>query len=294
MGKVTMAGLIRKAINTNDNTAEAKTTKELYQKPVKDQKKDTPSIQRSGGKAGYIYEADTLYMPNDHGYKYILVVVDAVSGKIDAEKMKDRDADAIVKAFHKIFSRGKLPTPKYEIHMDQGKEFKNHKVEQYFKDIFVSIKWGKVDRSRHQAIVESRNKSIATALFEKQTREELKTKKLNKKWIDDMPKVIDAINEHQAKQYEKRKAKPMATDPNLGKMTIILPIGTRCRIRLDKPKGVLGEKLQRGFRATDVRWSTTVHTVSNIIINVGQPILYQVDNDRSTAYTFNQLLVSRA
>ena len=45
------------------------------------------------------------------------------------------------------------------------------------------------------------------------------------------------------------------------------------------------------FRATDIRWSPTLSKITNVIMNSGQPILYQVDDKPSPAYTYNQLQV---
>ncbi len=54
-------------------------------------------------------------------------------------------------------------------------------------------------------MVESRNKSIAIALFQKQNIQELKTKKTNTKWVDDVEKVLEAINKHETEIYKKNK-----------------------------------------------------------------------------------------
>lgn len=274
---------------------EGDTVRELYEIPKKDKGEEIPSTKRSGADPGLIYQADTLYMPADKGFKYLLVVVDAINGITDAEPMKERDGSTVEKAFKKIFSRNRLKMPRYEIQMDQGAEFKNKRIEKYFEDNNVGIKWGKVDRSRQQALVESRNKTIATSLFQKQTEQEVKTLKKNTKWVADLDKVLDGINEYQEIKFKNDQKETLRKDPYLPKGTIVLPVGTKVRTILDKPRGVLGEKLKGyHFRSTDIRWDPKVKTITNIILNPAQPVLYQVDDDNSVAYTFNQLQVVKS
>ena len=45
------------------------------------------------------------------------------------------------------------------------------------------------------------------------------------------------------------------------------------------------------FRATDIRYDPQIRTISKIILQPGQPILYNVDSKNYPAYTFNQLQV---
>ena len=71
----------------------------------------------------------------------------------------------------------------------------------------------------------------------------------------------------------------------------MLPVGTKVRIKLDKPVDTFGKRLEGNhFRATDLRWSVKIYTITNVLLTPNQPILYQVDNEK-TAYTYNQLQV---
>ncbi len=53
-------------------------------------------------------QADTLYLLNDNGYKYALVVVDVGTRMIDAEPLKNCDSLAAAEALDKIYNR-KIP-----------------------------------------------------------------------------------------------------------------------------------------------------------------------------------------
>ena len=58
------------------------------------------------------HQADLLTMPNDQGYKYILVVVDIATNKTDAEPLKDKNANNVLNGIKKIYQRGILKKPK--------------------------------------------------------------------------------------------------------------------------------------------------------------------------------------
>ena len=280
-----MLKAIQRKIGLHEEKKENKDTLALYEQPKKDKGKAIPSYKRGGGEPSYVYQADTLYMPMDKGYKYLLVVVDVVDGKTDAEPMKDRNAQSALKAFKKIFSRGILAMPQYQLQADVGTEFKNATIQGYFAENNVTIKWGKVDRSsrsRNQARVESRNRIISQALFQKQTTKELVSGKENRKWVDDVRKVIDAINEHETEHWNKTKKKreKLPDQTHIPKNTTVIEVGTKVRTKLDKPKSATGAKLGGyAFRATDIKWDPKIKTVTNIMFPPNQPILYQVDNE---------------
>ena len=255
---------------------------QLYKIPKKDKGLEIPSYTRGGAEPNEVYSSDVLYMPSDKGYKYLLVLVDVITGITQAEPMKTHSSVSVLKGFKEIFKKMKLPSI---IQVDAGTEFKGV-VEKYFKENNVLIRVGDVGRSRQQAMVESRNKTIAIALFQKQNIKELQLKKTNTKWVDDIEKVIEAINEHETEVYKKNKI--TGTLPYIPLDAIIFEVGTKVRVQLSKPEGILGNKLKGRFRATDIRWSHNISTISNVIITPNQPIMYQVDG-LTTGYTFNQL-----
>jgi len=269
----------------------------LYEQPRKDKYKAIPSYKRGGAEPGQTYSADLLEMPEDKGFKYLLVVVDTITGLTDAAPLKTKDSENVLKGFKDIFTKGTpLSLPKWSIQVDPGSEFKSV-VKKYFDDNGILVRVGKVDRSRHQAMAENRNKIIAKALFQKQVGQEILTNKVSVEWVDDIQTVIDAINDYEREKYKTEKKKEIAREkkngiplPYLQKGIAILEVGTKVRIKLDKPKGVLGEKLHGTFRATDIKWEPTIRTITNIILTPNQPVMYQVDK-ATTGYTRNQLQI---
>ena len=77
--------------------------KALYEVPKKDKRLNMPHFQQI--EAGITQQADLLYLPNDDGYKYALVVIDNGSRNVDAEPLKNRDAKSILAAFKSIYKR---------------------------------------------------------------------------------------------------------------------------------------------------------------------------------------------
>ena len=257
---------------------------QLLKKPKKDTGKEIPHMQNIEPMA--VCQCDLLYLPDDKGFKFALVMVDVGSGLTDAEPLKERDAESVLTAYKKITARNPLKNaPKYMLQCDSGVEFKGV-FSTYVKSKGVTIRVGEVGRSRQQAIAESRNKTIAEALFHRQVSQELLTEQPSKEWVNHLKTVIKVINKF---QNEKDKTKNKKTHkPYIPKKTELLAIGDSVRIQLEEPLDTAGRKLHGGFRATDIRWSRKISKVSNIIIDDGEPILYQVD-DKPTSYTYNQL-----
>ena len=281
-----------KKIQLKLNTAKPNETnviEALYKNPIKDKGRAIPKYKSGGAMPNEVYSADLLVLPNDRGYCYLLVVVDTITGITEATPLKNKDAESVLQGFKTIFAKGVLPIPKWSIQLDSGSEFKSV-VKQYFDEKGVLIKVGKVDRSRHQAMSENRNKILAKALFQKQVGNEILTGKTNTDWVDDVQTVLDAINDHEREQYQIKKTRLEKREklgkniPYIPKNTVILEVGTKVRVILDKPKGVLGEKLHgNAFRATDIKWNPQISKITNIILTPNQPVMYQVDN-LTTAY----------
>ena len=258
---------------------------QLLKKPKNDKGKEVPHMENIEPMA--VCQCDLLYLPDDKGFKFALVMVDVGSGLTDAEPLKERDADSVLKAYKKITAREPLKdAPKFILQCDSGVEFKAG-FATYVKSKGVTIRVGEVGRSRQQAIAESRNKTIAEALFHRQVSQELLTELPSTEWVSHLKTVIKVINKF---QNEKDKTKNKKThEPYIPKKTILLAIGDSVRIQLEEPLDTAGRKLHGGFRATDIRYSRAIYKISNIIIDDDQPVMYQLEGGSQTSYTYNQL-----
>src|SRR3990167_1357398 len=127
--------------------------------PKKDTKDNMPRIRV--GKANAIHQADILYLPNDGGYKYLLVVVDTATRKLDAEPLLSHSSSAVLKAILKIYERGTLKLPVI-LQTDDGNEFKGSFYK--LKKKGVDIRHGRPNRHRQIAMAEGMNYLISKGL----------------------------------------------------------------------------------------------------------------------------------
>ena len=159
----------------------------LYKQPKKEQAKEIP--RNLNITANSIYQADVLYLPEDPDthQKYLLVVVDSASGMTDAFPMKQVTQKSVTDGFKKILDGKYLKIPKY-MSLDGGSEFQGDTLK-YLNSKNINVKVGVAGRSRQQSYAESRNKSIAKALFMRQSAQELLTDETDTHWVADLPLV---------------------------------------------------------------------------------------------------------
>ena len=267
--------------NVNDNDI----IDNLMKKPHRDNKTNTPSTNVPT--ANYINQADLLYLPNDDGFKYALVVVDLATSTIDSEPLKNRLATTTRDALIKIYKRGILKQPKV-LEVDNGSEFKSEFALYFNKHL--TIRYKVPHRHRQQSTVETYNGILGKLIFRRQLAQEINNKETSREWVDDLPLFVKAIN-HQFIHS------PHVIDGDIpprcdGSSCDLLLIGTPVRIQLDMPKDVIDGKLLHGtFRKTDIRWEKTVKHITNFYLDPGQVPMYCVDNNINVAYTKNQLQV---
>lgn len=261
----------------------------LYQVPKKDSSGEMAHVVR-GTVPNFAHMADLLFLPNDHGYKYALVVVDTNTRKVDAEPLKTKSSKNVLKAFQKIYKRGILKTPE-RILTDPGSEFKGD-VKKYFENEGVVMRYGDVNRHRQQTLAERANRTIGTAIMRRQTAQELLTKEPSLQWIQDLPEIIKTMNSRKIK-VKKYPDYPTSKGD-------ILPIGTKVRLALDTPVSVSsGKREHGGFRAGDIKFDPTIREIKHIEISPGQPIMYLLNGNSGlwgvhpTQYTRNQLQLVR-
>jgi Chromo (CHRromatin Organisation MOdifier) domain len=266
----------------------------LYQKPKKETKVESPHYNFAYSK-NYNHQADLLFLPEDKGYKYALVITDIATKLSDAEPLKDKTSLGIKKAMEKIYSRGILKVPD-SITMDPGKEFKGDLIP-YMKKNKIVYKYGKPGRHRQLSVVERTNQYLAKGLLLRMTAQELLTGEPSREWVDDLPNFITYINKKRSDEPPELPKKP--TPVCSGDDCKLLDIGTKVRTQLDNPIDVATDKRVHGrFRVTDIRWDPVIRIIKNILLLPSQPPLYQLDDknkdnqiDTLAAYTKKQLQV---
>lgn len=240
----------------------------LYKKPKKDVGPNAPKFQPV--QKGYVHQADLLFMPMDRGFRYILVVVDIGSRKTDAEPIKNKRNETVLKAFKKIYARKVLSLPK-KLEIDDGSEFKGT-VSRYFKDNNVNIRVAKPGRHRQQAIVERKNQTIGKALHTAMSGQQLLTGKISRRWTHILPELIKAIN-----NIPRKKQKYIDKPTCEGDSCVLLDIGTKVRVLLDNPIETTGQKLAGRRRSSDIYWDPQIREIVNVVLQPNQPAMYQLN-----------------
>lgn len=261
--------------------------------------------------ANVVHQADLLFLPNDDGHRYLLVVTDVATRLTDAVPLKEKTQDATIKGFKKIYSRsGKKRILESPIAMqtDAGKEFVGDTTRAYFKTNGIALRVGKPGRSRQQAMVEAHNGQITKLITLRQNEEEIITGEPSREWIADIPLILTLLNEDLGRAPISQG--DIGDEPVCGKSEAwkkkgkgskraevmptcdLLPEGTKVRAALDKPESLAdGKKLIGKFRVGDARWEKQVRTVVQQVLKPGNPPLYLVSGRKNVGYTRAQLQV---
>lgn len=196
---------------------------------------------------GVYQQSDLLYLPENYGFKYLLIVVDAHSKICDVEPLKTRYAIAVVKVFKKIYGRDILMKPKV-MTTDDGSEFRSS-CNQYFKDEHMHHIQAPTGRHRMVGLVERKNQIIGSILHQIMAQEELETGETSKIWVKILRQLIDEIKKHLPKPLLKEKNEdPIITKDNKK----ILSVGKEVKTELDVPEDVAtGKRLHGRFRNSE-------------------------------------------
>ena len=257
---------------------------QLYKKPVPETGQYMPKSQVFH--KNIYYQADVLYMPDDKGYKFILVCVDMYDSTVDAEQMKEVNSVEVLQAFKKIFARKILKFPVF-ITFDRGAEFTKPDIVNYFKDNKTNVKYALTGRSRMLATVERANQKIGTILFKRMTSQELTTGEPSKEWVDDLKPLIEVLNEHKKNPLKKEIDPLPIVDVYSGKL---FKIGQKVRLLLDKPINATNNaRLYGKFRSGDIRFTPKIYKITEVLLKPGFPPGYLTDADDNVYRTKNQL-----
>lgn len=258
----------------------------LYKVPLKDKKESMP--HQTNDVENAVQQMDLLYLPDDNGRKYAVVIVDLATKKTDAAPLEGKKPKDVLEGIEDIYNRGILKMPKI-IEIDSGSEFMGA-VKKYFEKHDVIVRVKKVARHRSQASVEYRNQVIGKAIHMSQTGQELLNKETNRKWVKLLPSIINQLNKHYSHKVEKIEGEPII--PSGKKASEIIPEGTKVRVILERPEDVAtGKRLQGEFRKSDIRWVREPTKIKQILFQPNQPIMYLVEGQPHTAYTKNQLQI---
>jgi hypothetical protein len=157
------------------NEKENSLVKNLTKQPLKEPRNVMPHTTAPIQNA--IQQADLLFLPNDDGFRYLLVVVDIATRRTDAEPLKTKESKEVKLALQKIYKRKVLKKP-LRLEVDSGKEFKGEFEKYYEKllDIVTKI----VGRHRQQSVVEAKNYQIGKILNTRMLVEEINNNEVSR------------------------------------------------------------------------------------------------------------------
>lgn len=264
----------------------------LFKKPPREKPEQMAHFNQTYS-ANVDHQADLLFLPNDGGYKYALVVTDVATRLSDAEPLRNKESKDVVKAIDKIYKRGILKEPQV-LTVDSGTEFKGAFLT-YLNKNKIGVKVAKPNRHRQVAMVERTNHYLAKGLFMRMQAQELLTGQTSREWVDDLPKFIEYINKKRERKPPKVQYDPICSGDDCN----MLEIGTKVRLKLDAPLDYVSDKKLHGkFRVTDIRWDPHPRIIKNYLLQPGQPPLYQLNDEKdinkidySAAYSKPQLQV---
>lgn len=247
--------------------------------------------------AGYC-QADLQFWNQDQGYKYLLVVVDIMTKRIDLEALKDKTQETIIKGMEEIFKRhyifdkdGDYIVYPNIIMTDSGSEF-GEKFIQWCTEKNIVKKTSRVARKQQTSVVEGYNYVISKILAIKTTLEQSKAKKRNRleqrQWVKHLKKLREVlndkeINEVMIKDFFKFSEKRPSS---------LLNIGDKVHVVLERPLDVQDNKLSGKFRIGDYRYEKTPRYIANRIYNLsGNPVRYVVTGINNATFSRNELLL---
>ena len=251
-----------------------------------------------------MHQADLFFLPHDklsHGrkvYKYALTVVDVASRYKAAGPLTSKESDEVSKAFQKIYKRGPLKWPEL-LQVDPGREFMDA-VTKVMENNKTTIRRGRTEIHRDQAIAERVNRTLAERLFGYQYAAEMNMKNSNQRsteWVKRLPEVVSALNNEVTrligkKPAEEIKEKSVSSKPDT---PYSRPVGLndkkltpQVNLRyLFQP----GELEGGGRRATDPVWSLKVYNIETVVTKPEDPVMYYLFDGPKRGFVREEVMV---
>src|ERR1044072_3555928 len=132
-------------------------------------------------------------VPEDKGFNYFLVLVELACHRVDGESLRNKEAGTVLRAFRRIFKRGRIIPSTYRLEVDNGTQLNNELVCTFFSnEIGVLMRFGQPGRYRQQCYAERAIQAIQEPLIHRMTAQELKTGEPSLEWVDDFHNIVDA------------------------------------------------------------------------------------------------------
>ena len=228
---------------------------------------------------------------------HALTVVDVASRFKEAQPLTSKDSAEVAKAFQTIYTRGPLKWPQM-LQVDPGREFMGAVTKKMEKHK-TSIRHGRTEIHRDQAIVERFNRTLAERLFGYQYAVEMRLPEDQRStaWVKRLPKVVSSLNNEVTRLIGMKpsvaiKEKAVTSKPST---KYLRPVGLNeknlpslVNVRyLYQPS-----ELEGGVkRATDPIWSLKVYNIERSFTKPNQPVLYYLHDGPKRGFVREELLV---
>lgn len=263
----------------------------LLEKPHKERIKPKTIVSAPN----ILHQMDLLYMRPDRvsegDLKYILVVIDVATRAMDCRALTSHSSTAVRDAAESIYTSGIYLTKPQKIMTDPGTEFKGafNKwcVDNGIGHVVSSI----AGRSRSLGYVEWANKVIGEVLLRIMRNQEYLYGEEVSWWSDNLQRLTEAFNRLYVREPIQVDPFDPPKIPKGGEE--LIPIGTKVRVMLYKPRGFThGERLNGLFRNGDQRWEDDQTTIIGVDMRPDQPIMYRVEKyQHGPSLTKDQLQV---
>lgn len=130
------------------------------------------------------WQADLAEMPQDKGYRYILVVIDVFTKYVWAVPLKRKDPESVREGFKHIFKDRRIPC---KLQTDKGKEFDN-KVMRPFYEKHNILYFTSTNKTYKCSVVERLNRTLKGRMYR------YFTSIGKRQWIDKLHDFVDSYN----------------------------------------------------------------------------------------------------
>ncbi|PKC50963.1 hypothetical protein RhiirA1_484889, partial [Rhizophagus irregularis] len=189
------------------------------------------------------------------GFHYFLVVVEVAGKRVDAEPLKDKNANRVLNGFVKIYRKNCIKPSTHRLETNSGSKFTNNQVHDFFlNSLGVMMRFGESGRHKQQSYAKRAIQAIQESLLKRMVAQELKTGVTSVEWSEDFHDVVSKVD----KLWQRNPPDIPTGSPKVSKKTDLLSEETYVRIKLDEPISVLGNKLHRKFCTGDIRWNPNI------------------------------------
>ena len=249
-----------------------------------------------------MHQADLLFLPHDKlprgkkVYKYALTVVDVASRYKAAEALTSKESDEVARGFAKIYKKGSLKWPQL-LQVDPGREFMGA-VTNMANEHNVTIRRGRPNIHRDQAIVERFNRTLAERLFGYQYAVEMNMPSgRSTAWVKRLPEVVSALTKEVTRLTGKKPSQAIKDKavPAKPATPYMRPVGVNER-KLPPLVNVRylyypGELEGGGRRATDPIWSLKVYNIKIVDTKPHEPVVYYLYDGPKRGFVREELMV---